>query len=88
MKDSERMKKAAELAKSFEEIFGDPAELAKSFKEIFGDPKGFVEKAIRGQATEEEFKANIKYAKHQLKIFGAAIREVKKILKEAEQKKK
>ena len=83
MKGSERMKHLAEI----EKIFGDPAELAKSFKEIFGDPKGFLEKVTKGQATEEEFKANIQYAKHQLKTLVAAIREAKTTLKQAEQKK-
>lgn len=73
--------------KRFEGMFGDPVELAKSFKEIFGDPKGFLEKVTKGQATEEEFKANIQYAKHQLKTLVAAIREAKKTLKQAEQKK-
>jgi len=65
----------------------DP-ERMKHFEEIFGDPKGFFEKAIKEQATKEEFRANIKYAKHQLKILGGAVREAKKRLKEAEQEKK
>lgn len=82
------MKHLEELAKSFEQIFGDPKESAKCLKEIFGDPEGSCEKMITGQATEEESTAYMRYAKHQLKIFEAAIRKLKKALKEAEHEEK
>lgn len=82
------MKDLEELGKSFQQAFGDSKELGKCLKEIFGDPEGFCEKVITGQATEEESTAHMKYAKHQLKILEAAIRKLKKALKEAEHEEK